>query len=54
MAARRDMPDLPNLEPSLRRRFRLVPNLPVMVRVSLAGISDVLPSSRPCWRLFHH
>ena len=37
-----DMPDLPNLEPSLRRRFRLVPNLPVMVRVSLAGISDVL------------
>lgn len=37
-----DMPDLPNLEPSLRRRSRLVPNLPVMVRVSLAGISDVL------------
>ena len=37
-----DMPDLSKLEPSLRRRFRLVPNMPVMVRVSLAGISDVL------------
>ena len=36
------MPARSNLEPSLRRRFRLVPNMPVMVRVSLAGISDVL------------
>uniref|UniRef100_UPI0040287D43 hypothetical protein n=1 Tax=Megasphaera sp. TaxID=2023260 RepID=UPI0040287D43 len=37
-----DMPDLSSLDPSLRRRFRLVPHMPGMDRVPLAGISDVL------------
>ncbi len=37
-----DMPDLSQLDAKLRRRFRLVPNMPVVVRVSLAGITDIL------------
>ena len=37
-----DMPDLSKLEKPLRSRFRLIPSIPVMVRVSLAGVSDIL------------
>lgn len=37
-----DMPDLTKLEKPLRSRFRLVPSIPVMVRVSLSGIADIL------------
>lgn len=38
-----DMPDLARLPQKLFNRFRPVPSMPVMARVSLAGVPDILP-----------
>ena len=39
----KDMPPLVNLPPALRRRFHMVPGTPLMMRVSLAGTTEILP-----------
>lgn len=37
-----DMPPLAELTGPLRRRFRTVPGMPLMLRISLAGVEDIL------------